>query len=489
MTRDERLSGTQGLLVNGEQRNARRGGTFETLDPATGEVLATVALATGEDVDDAVAAARAAFDRGPWPRMRASERGRILHSISARLRSESDRLAEIESRDVGKPLREARADVEAAARYFEFYGGYADKIGGTTIPVADHLIDFTLREPIGVSGQIIPFNYPMQNTARGAAPALAAGCTVVLKPSPECPLGSLALAQIASECGVPAGALNVVPGRDDAGARLASHSDIDQLTFTGSVPTGISVACAAAQNVVPTTLELGGKSATIVFNDADFERALAGVMGSAFSNAGQTCAAGTRLLVQKGTEGDRFLELLTERTQKLSIGAGIDDPDLGPLVSSAQRDRVEAMLSRAKIDGARMLVGGGRPSAPTLQGGFFIEPTICVVEDNSVQIAREEIFGPVLTAIRFEDEDEAVAIANDSPYGLSSYVWTANLDAALTLSKGIRAGQVNINIYDVGTGVELPFGGYKKSGWGREKGILGIESYLQTKNVCIGIRI
>ena len=337
---------TELLLIDGKQVPAVDGRSFTVLDPSDGTALAEVSLAGQADVDRAVAAARAAFTAPEWARMRPADRGRLLHRVAEGIRREGDWLARLECQDVGKPLRQARADVESAARYFEFYAGIADKLGGTTVPLGPGLIDYTLREPIGVSGQIIPFNYPLQNTARGSAPALAAGCTVVLKPSPEAPLTPLEVGRIALECGLPPVVLNVVPGGAETGAALAGHPGIDQVTFTGSVPTGIKVAQAAAANVVPSVTELGGKSPFVVFADADFDLAVSAVLGWSFSNAGQMCSAGTRLLLQRGAE--EFLDRLVERIAALRVGPGLTDPDIGPLVAARQRDRVLGYLELAR---------------------------------------------------------------------------------------------------------------------------------------------
>ncbi len=474
-----------GLLIAGERREARSGGVLESVDPSSGRTLAVVAQAQPEDVDDAVAAARAAFAGGPWPALKPAERGRLLWRIAELIRRDADDLATTESRDNGKPLRQARADVEVAARYFEFYAGVADKLMGRTIPLGAGYLDYTVREPIGVSGQIVPWNYPLQIGARGVAPALAAGCCVVMKPSSEAPLTALRLGQIALAAGLPAGVLNVVPGSGGtAGERLAAHPGIDQLTFTGSVETGIHVMKVAAEHVCPVVMELGGKSPNVVFADADLELAIPGVANAIFQNAGQTCSAGSRLLVEAAAH-DRVVGLLKERIAGMRLGPGVEDPDMGPLISKAQLEKVMGYVALGEREGATIAAGGARPRDPRLRDGFFLEPTVLDGVTPTMRVHREEIFGPVLTVTPFAGVDEAATLANDTEFGLVAGVWTKDIDKAFHLAGKIRSGQVYINTYGAGGGVELPFGGFKKSGFGREKGLEALGSYLQTKNVCV----
>ncbi len=474
-----------GLIIAGEERNAKSGTTFETVDPSTGRPLAVVARGDADDVDSAVSAARAAFENGPWTKMRPQERARVLWRVATLIRREAQDLAETESRDNGKPLRQAKTDVEVAARYFEFYAGVADKLMGHTIPVAPGILDYTLREPIGISGQIVPWNYPIQIGARGAAPALAAGCCVVLKPSSEAPLTALRLGRIAVEAGIPAGVFNVVPGSGTTvGERLASHPGVDQLTFTGSVDTGIRVMKLAAEHVIPVTLELGGKSPNVVFADADLDIAIPGVANAIFQNAGQTCSAGSRLLVEASAH-DQVVEKLQAHIAAMQLGPGVDDPDMGPLISERQFDKVMAYIETGRREGAVVAAGGMRPTDQRLRAGFFLAPTLLDRVEPGMRVHDEEIFGPVLTISTFETPDEAATIANRSEYGLVAGVWTRNINTALMMAERIRSGQVYVNTYGAGGGVELPFGGYKKSGFGREKGLQALDSYLQTKNVCV----
>ncbi len=476
---------TEHLIINGSRVPASDAGTFDVFDPSSGDVLATVSKATATDVDRAVQAAQAAFDGKAWGGIAPAERGRIMQRIAQALRDRAEELATLESRDNGKPLRQARTDVQVAARYFEFFAGVADKIMGNTIPLGPGFLDYTIREPIGVSAQIVPWNYPIQIGARGAAPALAAGCTVVLKPSSEAPMTALRLGEIALACGLPPGVLNVVPGTgSEAGVALASHHDVNQLTFTGSVAVGVQVATMAAQNVVPVVMELGGKSPNIVFADADLDLAVQGVATAIFQNAGQTCSAGSRLLVERSAHG-ALVDRLATRAKSMRVGPGVSDPDMGPIISKRQLETIERYVQEGAAEGAHVAAGGARPSDPALARGFYFQPTLLDAVSPDMRVAREEIFGPVLAIIDFDDLDEAAALANRSDYGLVAGIWTRDINKAMTLAARIKSGQVYINTYGAGGGVELPFGGYKKSGYGREKGLESLASYTQVKNVCV----
>jgi acyl-CoA reductase-like NAD-dependent aldehyde dehydrogenase len=475
----------EGLIIDGHRTPASDGGVLDVPNPSTGERLARVAKGTREDVDRAVAAARAALHSKTWAGITAAERGRIMLAIAQRIRERAEDLAVLESTDNGKPLRQARADVQVAARYFEFYGGAADKIMGHTIPLGPGLLDFTVREPIGVSAQIIPWNYPIQIGARGVAPALAAGCAVVLKPAEDAPMTALRLGEIALECGLPPGVLNVVTGDGPGtGQALASHPGINQLTFTGSVEVGIAVAKMAADHIVPVVMELGGKSPNIVFADADMDLAAKGVANAIFQNAGQTCSAGSRLLIERKAH-DELVDRLIAHTQKMRIGPGPEDPDLGPIISRKQLDTIERYIGIGRNEGAELVTGGRRPQEPRLQRGFYIEPTLLDGVKPGMRVAQEEIFGPVLAIMPFDDFEEAAAVADQTEYGLVAGIWTRDINRALTLANRLQSGQVYINTYGAGGGVELPFGGYKKSGYGREKGLEALASYTQVKNVCI----
>jgi acyl-CoA reductase-like NAD-dependent aldehyde dehydrogenase len=432
-----------------------------------------------------VATAHDALESKARGGMLPAERGRIMIRIAQALRDRLEELATLESRDNGKPLRQARTDVQVAARYFEFFAGVADKIMGNTIPLGPGFLDFTVREPIGVSAHIVPWNYPIQIGARGVAPALAAGCAVVLKPSSEAPMTALRLGEIALTCGLPPGVLNVVPGTgSEAGTALASHPGINQLTFTGSVDVGIQVAKMAAENVVPVVMELGGKSPNVVFADADFDLAVQGVANAIFQNAGQTCSAGSRLLVERSAH-DPFVERLAQRAKAMRLGPGVSDPDMGPIISRRQLETIERYVKIGKDEGAGIAAGGRRPADPALGRGFYFEPTLLDRVSPEMRVAQEEIFGPVLAIMTFEDIDGAARLANRSQYGLVAGIWTRDVNKAMALASAIKSGQVFINTYGAGGGVELPFGGYKKSGYGREKGLESLASYTQVKNVCI----
>ncbi len=476
---------TETLLIDGHGVAASDGGTFEVLDPSSGETIATVAQATAADIDRAVASSRAALESPAWGGLAPAERGRIMWRMAAAIRERGEELATLESRDNGKPLRQARTDVQVAARYFEFFAGIADKIMGNTIPLGPGFLDYTVREPIGVSAQIVPWNYPIQIGARGVAPALAAGCAVVLKPSSEAPMTALRLGEIGLACGLPPGAFNVVPGTGSvAGVALASHPDINQLTFTGSVEVGIAVAKMAADNVVPVVMELGGKSPNIVFADANMELAVAGVANAIFQNAGQTCSAGSRLLVERGARS-ALVERLAAKAKSMRIGPGVSDPDLGPIISKRQLETIERYVAVGVEEGASVAAGGARPSDASLRGGFYFQPTLLDDVAPGMRVAQEEIFGPVLAILEFGDLEEAAELANRSVYGLVAGVWTRDINKAMTLASRIKAGQIYVNTYGAGGGVELPFGGYKKSGYGREKGLESLASYTQVKNVCV----
>jgi acyl-CoA reductase-like NAD-dependent aldehyde dehydrogenase len=448
-------------------------------------VLAIVAKATAADVRRAVASAQQALESREWGGIQPAERGRILLRMAQAIRARAEELATLESRDNGKPLRQARTDVQVAARYFEFFGGVADKIMGNTIPLGPGFLDYTVREPIGVSAQIVPWNYPIQIGARGVAPALAAGCAVVLKPSSEAPMTALRLGELALASGLPPGVLNVIPGTgSEAGAALASDPDINQLTFTGSVDVGVQVAKVAAENVVPVIMELGGKSPNIVFADADLDLTIQGVANAIFQNAGQTCSAGSRLLVERRVH-DTVVQRLAERAAAMRVGPGVSDPDMGPIISKRQLETIENYVSVGKKEGAAVAAGGERPSDPSLGRGFYFRPTLLDHVSSDMRVAQEEIFGPVLAIITFDELEEAIQLANRSQYGLVAGVWTRDINKAMAVSSRIKSGQVYINTYGAGGGVELPFGGVKHSGHGREKGFEALYGFTTLKTVVL----
>lgn len=474
------------LLIGGEERPAAGGDRFESRDPATGEVIAELAAGTAEDVNAAVAAARRAFDGdGDWHVP--ATRVRVLNRVAVLIRERAEELAVLESRDTGKPISQGRADVAAATRYFEFYAGAADKLDGRSIPLGPGFVDYTVREPWGVCAIVIPWNYPLQIAGRSVAPALAAGNAVVLKPAREASLTCIEIGRICTEAGVPAGWLNVVTGSGDAvGMPLVTHPLVDHVSFTGSAAVGAAIGEACARLIRPIVMELGGKSPNVVFADADLERALPFLVRSIVQNAGQTCSAGARLLAQRGVH-EEVVERVGDRMRSLRIGPGTEDPDLGPLISEEQRAGVLRRTREAASDGARLVTGGRVPDDERLARGYFIEATLFDDVDPKAGIFQEEVFGPVLVAAAFDDEDEAVELANATPYGLVAAVWTNDLGRAHRVAHRIRAGQVFVNTYGAGGGIELPFGGYGRSGHGRSKGLEGISEYTRVKNVCVAL--
>ncbi|WP_299963488.1 aldehyde dehydrogenase family protein [uncultured Roseobacter sp.] len=467
-------------LIAGRWQAAQSGETHPLFDPSTGELLAQIARGQAADIDLAVTAAQAALD-GAWGRMPAVERGRILARLGQLVLEHAETLADLEARDVGKPLSQARADVTALARYMEFYAGAVDKIHGQTIPYLEGYTVYTLREPHGVTGHIIPWNYPMQIIGRSVGAALAMGNAVVLKPAEEACLTTLAFAELAMRAGLPVGALNLVPGLGgEAGAALAAHPGVQHVSFTGSVETGRKVQQAAGQNVVPVTLELGGKSPQIVFDDADIDAALPFLVGAGIQNAGQTCSASSRILVQRGVY-DAVVEAMSERYAALRVGPALEDPEVGPLISTRQRDRVAAYLAQ----GQDLEVAAAATLPATLPAaGAYIAPTLFAGVSPDHVLAQEEIFGPVQVIIPFEDEAEALALANGTAFGLVASVWTREGARQMRMARALRAGQVFLNNYGAGGGVELPFGGTGLSGHGREKGFEALYGFSSLKTVA-----
>src|ERR1700736_4101967 len=472
------------MYINGEGAESHTGKVFPVMDPSCEEVIAEVPDADAQDVDRAVRAARAAFDSGPWPQTTAQERGRILFRLAERVRKEAAMLAELESRNSGKPIVEAEYDIADVATCFEYYGGLATKVLGHVNPVPDNALSLSLREPIGVAAQIIPWNYPLLMAAWKLAPALAAGCTCILKPAEQTPLTALEFANWFEEVGLPPGVVNIINGfGETTGAALVAHPGVDKVAFTGSAAVGKIIVKSAADTLKRVTLELGGKSPNIFFAEADWEAAVDGALFGVFINQGEVCSAGSRILVEKKIY-PKFVEAMTEKTKRIKLGPPLDrDTKMGPLVSKEQYDRVSSYLELGRKE-AKTAIGGGRPKG--FGKGYYIEPTIFYDVDNNARISREEIFGHVASVIPFENEADAIKIANDTPYGLAGAVWTRDIYKAFRLVKSMRAGIIWVNHMQP-TYVEAPWGGYKQSGFGRELGPWGLEEYLETKQVFVNL--
>lgn len=469
-------------LVDGRPTDALSGERIDVVSPSDGKVFASIPAAGAADVDRAVQSSRRAFEEGPWSRMPAFERGRLLTKLGLLIEKNGDELAALESRDTGKPIRQGKADVTATMRYYEFYGGAADKIHGDTIPFLDGYTALTLREPHGVVAGIIPWNYPMQILARVAGAALAMGNTLVVKPAEDASLTTIRIAELALEAGFPEGVFNVVTGYGrDAGAALSAHPAIDYVTFTGSTMTGTAIQQAAAINNRGVTMELGGKSPQIVFADADLEKALPVLVNAIIQNGGQTCSAGSRVLIEKPIY-EVVARELTARFGKLVAAPHDADGDLGPMVNKKQQLQVKSFIAAAEEAGISVLARGSVDSAAP-EGGFYVAPALFGSVDPVANIAQQEVFGPVLTLFAFEGEEEAIRLANSTDYGLVAGIWTADGGRQHRVAKRVRAGQVFINGYGAGGGIELPFGGFKKSGHGREKGFEALYDMSATKTI------
>jgi len=472
------------MFINGQWIPSQSGKTFDTINPANEEVIAQVAEGDAVDVECAVEAARRAFDEGPWPRLNARERGKIMHRFCDLIDEEIDELAAIESLDNGKPLKDARyVDIPLAVECIRYYAGWADKIQGTTIPVNGDFLCYTRREPVGVAGQIIPWNFPILMVAWKWGPALAAGCTLVMKPAEQTPLTCLRLARLAQKAGVPDGVINVVPGfGPTAGAAIVKHPGVDKIAFTGSGETAKTIMRQSADTMKRMTLELGGKSPNIVFADASLEAAAEGAHIGIHLNQGQCCCAGSRLFVEDSIH-DSFVEKVVELSRKRRVGNPFDPAtEQGPQVDRAQFEKIMSYIEKGQEEGAVCATGGQRVG----DRGFFVEPTVFTEVHDEMAIARDEIFGPVLSVLRFSDVDELVRRANATTFGLAAAVWTRNVSKAHTLASRLRAGTVWVNCYDV-FDAAAPFGGFKQSGFGRELGQRGLDTYLEDKTVTVSL--
>lgn len=468
-------------FIDGEWRSSRSGASFASLDPASGTAIGNVGAGDAHDVDAAVRAARAAFDERRWLAMPAPQRARIMFAIADGIEAALDQLAVNEVRENGMPLRLARATIGNGAQAFRYFGGWIGKIHGQTGEMAagDAFHAYTLKEPMGVAALIVPWNGPFMMACHKVAPALAAGCTVVLKPAEDTSLNTLHLARIATEAGVPAGVLNLVTGLGSvAGAALVEHPDVDKVSFTGSTPVGRQIVQASAGNFKRLSLELGGKSPVIVLDDADLDMAVPAIVAGIMTNSGQACVAGSRLYAQRGIY-DRLIQAVSDAASRVVVGNGLDEAtQMGPVISQKQLDRVLSYIDTGVAEGAELATGGKRCG----DTGFFVEPTILSRAPADARVVREEIFGPVLSAMPFDDLDWAIRQANDTRYGLAGAVYTTSLDKAHRVARSVRAGNVWINCHSV-QDFWLPFGGYKESGWGRERGAQGLDAFMETKSV------
>ncbi|AOV08563.1 aldehyde dehydrogenase family protein [Sporosarcina ureilytica] len=480
------LQGTKGLYINGEYVPSKSGKTFDVINPATEEVIAQVSEAQKEDIDAAVAAARNAFDKGEWTKLEAAERAHLIYKFADLLEENREELAQLEALDNGKPYQVAlEDDVDGTVEHFRYYAGWATKIFGKTTQISPDYVTYTLHEPVGVVGQIIPWNFPLAMAAWKLGSALAVGCTIVIKPASETPLSLLYVAELFKEAGFPDGVVNIVPGAGRvAGDAIITHEDVDKVAFTGSTATGIEVAKKAADQIKGITLELGGKSPAIILEDADLDEAIEGAFNGTMYNHGQNCSACTRVFVQRPIY-DKVVDELVKRVNAVKLGPGLDpETDMGPLVSEKQQQTVLGFIEKGKEEGARLVAGGGKG----LDKGYFVEPTIFADVEDDMTIAREEIFGPVMSVFPFDTIEEVIERANDSEYGLAASVWTENIKKGHYITGKLKAGTVWIN--DFGLEWEtMPFGGYKKSGVGREMGgEYGLANYTEVKSVFVNIK-
>ncbi|MCK2018228.1 MULTISPECIES: aldehyde dehydrogenase family protein [Peribacillus] len=480
----EFLKGTKKLLINGELVEAASGKTFETLDPSNGKVLAVVSEAGPEDVDKAVKAARTAFDKGPWKKMSASDRSRLIYKLADLMEEHKEALAQLDTLDNGKPIGETtNADVPLAIDHFRYYAGWTTKIVGQTIPVAGNYFNYTRHEAVGVVGQIIPWNFPLLMAAWKLGAALATGCTIVLKPAEQTPLSALYLGQLALEAGFPPGVLNVIPGfGETAGSPLVDHPDVDKIAFTGSTSVGKMIMRQASATVKKISLELGGKSPNIILPDADMSKAIPGALMGIMFNQGQVCCAGSRLYIQKKSY-DNVVADLVSHAKNIKQGAGLDpSTQIGPLVSSEQMERVGGYIEKGKSEGAEVVTGGNYGQGE----GYFVTPTIFAGVEDEMTIAKEEIFGPVVAAMPFDDLDDVINRANNSEYGLAAGLWTQDVKKAHYVANELKAGTVWVNCYNAFDAAS-PFGGYKQSGIGREMGSYALDNYTEVKSVWINL--